>query len=334
LAQILVIGAGLAGCTVAKQLADHGSSVILIEKSHHIGGKVINYGCKAIEQCQNCGVCLTGKLWQNVSDHPRIQIMFNTIIEDVTGKQGDFTVSIKRNDPDKSPEYLLLYNITYIAVCTGFENQPNNKSSHLHIEGTAGIITGSQIEEIMLNRTSTVLFEKTPENIAFIQCVGSRDQNENGLYCSRVCCSYSTRAAKVTQQYYPECKITFFYMELQNVESGNYYAGLQKLGIEFIECRPLKITGGNPVILEYDEPGKGIKTDSFDFIIFSEGIRAGTDNDRIAEILNLDQDKNGFLHNLNTDSGIYITGCVKSPMKIDETHSDAISTANKIILSF
>jgi len=328
---VVIIGAGLAGCVVSMQLVDHGFRVTMIEKSHRIGGKVRLYGCKAVDKCQNCGVCLTAGLWDKVSEHPKIDVILNSTVNDITGKPGSIIVSLK--NIIKNNENLVIENVSAVVICTGFEESAKMSSFHLHIKNTTGLLTGIQIEEAMLNRTSSKLFESVPKSVAFIQCLGSRDQNEGALYCSRVCCSYSTRAAKVIREYYPECEITFFYMELQNVESGNFYTGLRELGIDFIKCRPLKILGGNPVAVEYDDPAEGIKTKNFDMVVLSEGIHANNDNDRLAEIYGLRQNQDGFLQTINTDSGIYIAGCAKSPMKIDETYADAVTTTNKLMMN-
>jgi len=255
--------------------------------------------------------------------------MTNTDILDIKGKQGWsgwYTVSVVSSQVEQT-----LDDIKAIIVSTGFDSQTDVFPAHLHIDNTDGLMTGSALEELLLKRTHTDLFEHAPKNVAFIQCLGSRDENEGGLYCSRVCCSYSTRAAKLIRSYYPECRIVFFYMELQNVESGDFYTGLRELGIEFIKCRPSKITGGNGISIEYDDPVAGVKTKAFDFTILSNGIHAGVDNDRIAEVCRLGIDKDGFLRSAGEDSGIYVCGCARAPMKIDEAYADAVAVANKIL---
>ena len=337
MARILIIGAGVSGCAAAYTLASGGVDVILIEKADRIGGRVRTYGCKAVDRCQNCGVCLTAGMWDKVTNHPDIKIMTGSDILDVRGKPGDFCVSIiSVNDQSEQQ----LDGIDAILVSTGFDNHPDIFPAHLHIETIKGLITGTALEELMLDRTRTSLFEKEPKSIAFVQCLGSRDKNEGGLYCSRVCCSYSTRAAKMIRSYYPECEIVFFYMELQNVESGDFYAGLRELGVEFINCRPSKIgaTRGTtrtvpvaPIYVEYDDPSEGGKQKDFDLVILSDGIHASIDNSRLAEICRLRQDKDGFLQTVGVESGIYICGCARAPMKIDEAYSDAVAVANKIL---
>jgi len=321
MAKVLVVGAGVAGCTVAYTLAEHGVDVTLVEKSEIIGGKVRKYGCKAVDRCQNCGVCLTNGLWDNIQQHcDRGTVLLSQCQE---------------NRPPVTPD---TFDAT--VICTGFKNQsqPTGFSSHLQITDTKGLMTGTQLEELMLKRTRTALFEKPPNSIAFIQCVGSRDLNEGGVYCSRVCCSYSTRAAKVIRSYYPECEIVFFYMEMQNVESGDYFKSLCELGIEFIECRPLKVTGGDSVTVEYDDGSiDGIKSKNFDLVVLSDGIHASCENDVLAELFGLDIDKDGFLQTVgNSDNSdkkpaVYVAGCAKAPMKIDEAYADAITVAGEIL---
>jgi len=334
MARVLVIGAGLSGCTVAYALAERGIDIILVEKTSSIGGRAYTYGCKAAGRCLNCGVCLTKGLWDKVLSHKNIRVLTDTVVKVITGDVSNF--SAKAVDKNGSHTF---NKINAVVVSTGFESGPGGLSAHLHIDGTSGLMTGTQLEELMLSRTQTGLFENVPKSVAFIQCLGSRDKNEGGLYCSRVCCSYSTRAAKVIRSYYPECEIVFFYMEMQNVEAGNYFDELQKLDMEFIKCRPLKVTGAETVLVEYvdsaggiDSTG-GIKSRAFDLAVLSDGIHASLDNDKIAELCRLRQDEDGFLHTACSDSGIYVAGCARAPMKIDEAYADSIAVAGKILVS-
>ena len=364
--RILIMGAGISGCSAANALAGRGFDVVLVEKSSQIGGKARFYGCKVVEKCQNCGVCLTSGLWNKVSQHKNIEIFTDSVVTDVNGKRGSFTVRIEsQNESDEQTERFI-ENIDSIIISTGFENQTSLFSAHLHIDGideslSPNIITGTQLEQLMLNRSRTSLFEgmpslvQEPRNVAFIQCLGSRDKNEGGLYCSKVCCSYATRAAKLIRSYYPECEITFFYMELQNVEFGNFYAGLKELGVQFVKCRPLVIKGEGdcqgddskginppdnicrkitiscqaPRRTDWNRPSDNLQ--KFDLVVLSDGIHAGVENSRIAEIYRLAQDKDGFLKTVDIGSGIFVCGTARAPMKIDEAHADAKAVAGRIL---
>ena len=200
------------------------------------------------------------------------------------------------------------------------------------------VITGSYIEHLMKGRGETGLFEKTPENIAFIQCFGSRDIKENTMYCSRVCCAYSTRAAKVIKKYYPDCKLTFFYMEMQQVKNGDYFDELKQLGVNFIKCRPVKIKDASPAFVTFDNPETGKREElSFDIIVLADGIHPADSAAKTAEVCGLGQTEAGFLRYINginhaDRTGVYIAGCAKGPAKIEEVYADSIAVARHVIL--
>lgn len=48
---VLVIGADIAGITVAQRLVENNIKVYLIEKESYIGGQALSYGCKGVEIC-------------------------------------------------------------------------------------------------------------------------------------------------------------------------------------------------------------------------------------------------------------------------------------------
>jgi len=319
---VLIIGAGFSGCTVANELAGCDVKVTIAEKSDKLGGKVRNYGCKATDKCNNCGVCLAGGLWEKTENNSNIDIIYNSKLVDMTGKQGDFSAKLKTREGMRS-----INNLSAIVVAAGFE-ESSVPFGHLIIERMTGIIRGLDLEKLCMDRSGDALFDKKPAGVAFIQCVGSRDKNENSG-CSRVCCGYSTRAAKVIRQIYPECRITFFYMEMQAVSQGDYFRHLKEdIDIEFIKCRPLKITGGEPVIIEYEEPARGRQVKcEFDYVVLSEGINPPEDSFILAEICGLGQDKNGFL---KPGGGVFVTGCAKQPAKIEEVFADSVAVAKQI----
>jgi len=324
MSHVLIIGGGFSGCTVAYELAVvSGMKVTIVEKSAGIGGKVRNYGCKATDKCNNCGVCLAAGLWEKVEKDRNVCILNNSKLVDVTGKAGDFSAIVKTQDGKK-----YINGISSIVVATGFEESP--VCGHLQLEGKQGIIRGLELEKICKGRSGKALFEKAPDSIAFVQCVGSRDKKEDSTYCSRVCCSYSTRAAKVIRQTYPECRIAFFYMEMQAVSGGDYFLEMkEKYDVEFIKCRPLRIKGGEPALIEYEDPESGkLEQRAFEIICLSDGIHPPRDVDITAELCGLSQDKYGFLKDGN--DGIYVAGCAKKPAKIEETWSDSAAVSEQV----
>jgi heterodisulfide reductase subunit A2 len=329
MAHVLVVGGGLSGCTAALELANRNTDVTIIEKAESIGGKVRQYGCKSTENCNNCGLCLAGGLWESVENNSRIKVITMARVVDVTGSKGNFTVTLKGKE-----SYKTLTGISSIIVSIGFESPVSQSSGSLEFAGANNIISGSQIEEIIKNRSRQGLMPEAPSKIAFIQCFGSRDIQEKALYCSRVCCGYSTRAAKVMKYYYPDAQVVFFYMDLQYVEEGRYFDVLTREGLEFIRCRPVKIKSGKKakILYEQRETGKVIERE-FDLIVLSEGIHPPADAEHIAELCTLGIDERGFLKPVGegAKTGIYVAGCASGPKRIEETYAESLKVARQLL---
>ena len=329
---VLIIGGGLAGCTVAKELSANGIFATVVELSGRIGGRVREYGCKATDVCNNCGVCLSAGLWEKTESSDQISILTGARLIDLSGKKGRFTAAIKNKGGVK-----YLKGVSDVVVATGFEPATlEGFNGFAELNGTRRLITGSALEKICKERKAKSLFEKPPASLAFIQCYGSRDNKENSLYCSKVCCAYSTRAAKVIKHYYRECKIVFFYMELQMVKGGDYFRELCDLGMDFIKCRPVAIDGSEGKVT-YDDPKTGKReAQKFDIVVLSDGIHPAAGADRMAEICGLSQDSTGFVRYTNGFSdarktGVFLAGCAGGPKKIEETYNEAVSVAREII---
>ncbi len=77
----LVVGAGIAGCAAALELAAQGNSVMVLESSAKIGGKVLSYCCKATDSCSRCGVCVAHERIADALHQPGITFLAGARIE-------------------------------------------------------------------------------------------------------------------------------------------------------------------------------------------------------------------------------------------------------------
>ena len=323
--KVLVVGGGLAGCIAASRMAEAGAEVVIVEREPFIGGHVRDYGCKADTKCNQCGVCLTNGLWKGVLKNPSIETILSSRVEDIRGSRGAYDAEL---EAPVGRRYVT--GISRVLVTTGFESASAARSAHLRIDGTEGITTGLELESAMRGRGKNGPFAVAPRSVAFIQCFGSRDKHERSNYCSRVCCAYSTRMARVLRHHYPGCELAFFYMELQVAANADVFAEMRSLGADFVRCRPSRLIGGRPAGVEYDDPAEGRLRRDFDMVVLSEGIHPARDNWRSAEIYGLERDENGFLK-VCGKNGVYVAGTAKRPMTIAETRHDAVTAADAIM---
>lgn len=325
---VLVIGGGLAGCTAALELARSNINVIIVEKLAAIGGKVRSYGCKATDRCNRCGLCLVGDLWRQVEEHENIKILTQARVIDIMGSRGAFTVVVKSAGRIDN-----ISGISDIVVAAGFDEFAVLSAGGLEYEAAEHIITGSYLEQLLADRGKNEIFSDPPASVGFIQCFGSRDIQEKAAYCSRVCCGYSVRAAKVLREYYPDLKITFFYMDLQELEGQDCFDALFKENMEFVRCRPVSVKAGKPNIIVYEDPEEGrIVERRVDLLVLSEGIYPSEDFEDLAEICMLALNENGFMSYIKDprQSGIYLAGCVAGPKRIEEVYAESLQVAREI----
>jgi heterodisulfide reductase subunit A len=102
--KVLVIGGGVAGLTVASDLADLDIEVEIVEQSDFPGGHAIQYTCKATDQCVKCGACMVEEKLDRVVQNPKIKLMAGARVQEVS-KSKDFSVTLLKKpvfiDPEK-----------------------------------------------------------------------------------------------------------------------------------------------------------------------------------------------------------------------------------------
>ncbi|MEJ2155581.1 MAG: FAD-dependent oxidoreductase, partial [Desulfobacteraceae bacterium] len=181
---------------------------------------------------------------------------------------------------------------------------------------------------------------RTPENIAWIQCVGSRNTNrcDNG-YCSSVCCMYATKQALVTTTHLPDGgRQTIFYMDLRchGKEFERYYEYAKAQDVRFVRARPHTIEPGpdnSGVTMRYaTDDGRQI-TEHFDMAVLSIGMEASKDALDLAQKTGIELTPYNFAKTgsfapvSSSRSGIFVGGSFQAPMNIPSAVAQASTAA-------
>jgi heterodisulfide reductase subunit A-like polyferredoxin len=183
---------------------------------------------------------------------------------------------------------------------------------------------------------------KIPENIAFIQCVGSRDFR-NKAYCSSVCCMHAIKESMLAFEHHPGTKSTIFYTDMRAVGKRfqEYIARAKReYNVTYIRSRPGRIEvnpeNDNPIIW-YEETTIGeIKSFEAELVVLAQAMLPQISKD-LAKILGIELDENGFVKTPDkltkpldtTRPGIFACGYVHSPRDIPDSVTQASGAAGR-----
>jgi heterodisulfide reductase subunit A-like polyferredoxin len=178
---------------------------------------------------------------------------------------------------------------------------------------------------------------KTPRRIAFLQCVGSRDQSHD--YCSAVCCMYATKEAVIAKEHDPALDIHVFMMDMRAFSKGylGYFERARdKYGIHYNRARLSALheepQSGNLVLHFQDEEGRQV-TERFDLVVLSVGMEISASVRDLGRRLGVELDEHGFCHTVRFNPvetsrpGIYAVGPFREPKDIPESVVEASGAA-------
>ncbi|MBI9106008.1 MAG: FAD-dependent oxidoreductase [Spirochaetales bacterium] len=199
-------------------------------------------------------------------------------------------------------------------IAIGHENYDARNKVRLGYGRLENVFTGSDVEEILSHQD---YLYRSGEDVAFIQCVGSRDPEAGRNFCSSVCCSYALRLARVLKYRNKDTKITIYYIDIQNFDKTftAFRNELEGMGIDFVRGIPFSVERGRTGKLKVLVPdGGAVSSAEHDALVLSTGIAPARNSDRIADLFHLDSDESGFLS--SPEKNIFVTGTCSKPLSI------------------
>ena len=226
-----------------------------------------------------------------------------------------------------------------IIVATGFEVFDAREIGSLGYSRYPNVLTGLDLERVFNREGSLKLPSngKEPQNIAFIQCVGSR--NEEHCYCSQVCCKYAMRFARLIKYQNPNAEVAIFYIDLQTAGKGfaEFYEECKE-SIRFIRGVPVEILEAHPGELEvkFENILEGkVNRETFDLVVLSVGMVPRKDSWDLARILGINLGDEGFfdtkpLNSIETNvEGVFLAGTCQGPKDIPDSIAHGMAAAKR-----
>jgi len=222
-----------------------------------------------------------------------------------------------------------------IVVATGFDSFDPTPIEEYGYGRYDNVITTLELERLNNSAGPTAgkimrpSDGKMPNRVAFIQCVGSRDERFN-IYCSGFCCMYTIKNALQWKQVHPDADVTIFYMDIRTPSKGyeEFYRRAREMGIRFIQGRPSWITEDpetQNLFIQAEDIGLGqvIELET-ELVILSTAAVPRADTEDVGSILNISRSPSGFFMEYHpklrpVDSptdGIFLAGAAQGPKDI------------------
>ncbi|HPC83039.1 MAG TPA: CoB--CoM heterodisulfide reductase iron-sulfur subunit A family protein [Thermoanaerobaculaceae bacterium] len=183
-----------------------------------------------------------------------------------------------------------------------------------------------------------------PRSVAIIHCVGSRDARYNS-YCSRVCCMYSLKFAHLVKEKLEGAPCYEFYIDMRAFGKG-YEEFAERIKAE----GTFVVRGRTAAVIERDGQmyvkGEDMVHDSVvefpvDMVILAVGLVPAAGTRRLAEMLRVPVDRDGWLQELDYNGdptetergGVFVAGACHAPKDIPDTVAQASAVAAGVLKS-
>ncbi len=330
---IVVIGGGIAGIEAANRLTDSGHWVTVIEKTSKIGGKLAQWSY-LFPDFTPAEKILDPLI--NACKEKDISILFNTEVKNISRDSAKFRIETSVNR---------LLEADAIVVASGYEIFDARRKEEYGYKIYDHVVTSADLEDLLRPEGNlTVAGGKLPKRIAFVHCVGSRDEKSGNHYCSKVCCITGVKQAIELKKRIPDAEIFCFYMDLRMY--GKHFEELyreaqEKYDIQFIRGRlseaSEKIDKSLLIKAEDTLSGRPLRM-NVDLLVLLVGMEAGKGTLETSKSCGISCEATGFLKtkdsflksNFSETEGIFLAGSCTAPMSVNDTILHARSAALEV----
>lgn len=323
----LVVGGGVAGMTAALNLANQGFEVHLVETSENLGGNA-----KYLKESWS-GEHIPSylkKLIDEVMWHERIVLHMGARVTASSGHVGNFVTTVAaKGRKSKRIEHGVV-----IIASGGSIFSPEE----YEYRDLARVVTSVEFDKLRELKEKHV---RSAKNLVFIQCVGSREPH--AMYCSKVCCTHSVKAAIEAKKEDPSRNIYILHREIRTYGQREIlYRQALKMGIIFINY---DVHGKPDITGDFDKVHVEVHdhilhrplTIEADLVILATAIRPQEDAIRLARMFDVALDEDGFYQEAHAKlrpvdlpvDGVFVAGLAQYPKPIEESIAQALAASGR-----
>ncbi len=313
------------------------------------------------QKCTNCGICtekcpvkVESEFYQGIGVRKAIYIPFPQAVPSV--RTIDFehckkcklclkncpVDAINLEDKDKMIEL----DVGCIIIATGFDfidlsRFPQYSPDHPNVITSLQMEVMSQVTGPTGGKIVRLDNGKPPQKIAYVLCVGSRDQNNGVPYCSRVCCMYSLKQSLLILEYFKGMEIYIYYLDIRSFGRGyeEFYSKVQREGATLIRGKVAEVVpDGDKLLVRAEDTFTGeVFENPVDIVVLCPALIASKGTAELAKKLKIPLGSDEFVLEKHPKldpvtaqyDGIYLCGVVSGPKDIRDTCSEALGAAAK-----
>lgn len=327
--KVIVIGGGIAGMQAAISLSRLGYAPLLLEKSNRLGGKIADWHrlFPSFTPAHEVLDALSTEL-----DASETEVRTGVCVEHVD----EHAVTLAGGERITSDA---------VVVCSGFDLFDAALKEEYGYGIYDNVITSVDLERKFNEGAVLTADGRVPQRIAFLHCVGSRDEKVNQRHCSKVCCITGVKQAIEMKEMYPGIDVFNFYMDMRMFGPGYeemYRQAQQQHNIHFVRGRISEAseTIDKKVQIKAEDTliGRPLKM-TVDMLVLLVGMSAGESNARFASAnravaiqpSGFVQPADSFLGNVCSGAAnIFYAGTVTAPKNVGETLNEGMSAAARV----
>jgi len=324
------------------------------------------------DKCTGCGDCevkcpkkISSEFDQNLGQRKAVYSLFPQAVPNT--RAIDASICLCLNDPDKKRCRLcekackagainyedkgkeIELNVGAIILGPGLDRYDARARQELGLGRWQNVVSSIQFERILsasgpykgvVQRPSD---QKHPKKVAWIQCVGSRDNRNANPWCSSVCCMYATKQSIIAKEHDKNIAPTIFYMEMRAfgkdfdkyVEraKNEYGVRYQRAMVSAVREEP----GTGNLLLKYAAEDGKLATESFDMVVLSVGIEPHCDAEQFAKTFGIETNDylfaktSPFTPVKTSRDGVFVTGTYQGPKDIPDTVMQGSGVAGSVM---
>jgi heterodisulfide reductase subunit A len=232
-----------------------------------------------------------------------------------------------------------------VIISPGFEKYEPPKGDSYGYRVYPNVLTSIEFERMLSSsgpyqgHLARISDGQPPKKIAWLQCVGSRDESCDRKYCSSVCCMYATKEAIIAKEHLPGVDTHIYFMDMRSFgkDFEKYYdRAKDEYGVVYRRCRIPQVQqdrNTKNLLIRYADDQGTMQNESYDMVVLSVGLQPCKELAGMSKILDVNLNQYGFIETDPYDQvktsrqGIYASGTVTEPKDIPESVTQASAAA-------